>query len=396
MNHPALIDEAFRSLEKYCRGEDFKGWDPFDGLNSRLFQATPLRRSRLARLAWLQLFKRNPLNLRPLVGVPKQENAKGLALFLHGYCLWQRWEPSPEKLRIIEDLVERILRLKSPGFSGNCWGYNFDWQARAFFQPRATPTVVATSFVGQALAEAYALLGREPLRQELLAIAPFLLKDLNRSVDAQGDFAFSYSPLDRTQVFNASLLGSRMLARLCELSPEPRPDWLEAARRSASFCAKHQRPNGAWPYGTLPFHQWVDNFHTAYNLECLHEYQRVSGDRAFEANIRRGLDYFLANFFTPKGESKYYDNSLYPIDIHAPAQLVVCLSRLGLFERHRELVERVLGWTLQNMRTPKGFFIYQKKKIFSSKIPYMRWAQAWMFYGLSFYLWEVNRMKPLP
>jgi len=140
----------------------------------------------------------------------------------------------------------------------------------------------------------------------------------------------------------------------------------------------------------------VDNFHTAYNLECLHEYQRVSGDRAFEANIRRGLDYFLANFFTPKGESKYYDNSLYPIDIHAPAQLVVCLSRLGLFERHRELVERVLGWTLQNMRTPKGFFIYQKKKIFSSKIPYMRWAQAWMFYGLSFYLWEVNRMKPLP
>jgi len=38
------------------------------------------------------------------------------------------------------------------------------------------------------------------------------------------------------------------------------------------------------------------------------------------------------------------------------------------------------------MQDKNGYFYYQLKKGISSKIPYMRWAQAWMFYALSEYL----------
>src|ERR671917_1469963 len=75
------IEDAFESLAAWCRARGYAGSDPFDALNSRAFQATPLRRSRLARIAWTQLFKRSPVNLRPLALVPAGRNAKGTALF---------------------------------------------------------------------------------------------------------------------------------------------------------------------------------------------------------------------------------------------------------------------------------------------------------------------------
>jgi hypothetical protein len=63
--------------------------------------------------------------------------------------------PADDKMNTIDYLTETIIGLKSENYSGACWGYNFDWQARAFFQPRYTPTVVATTFIANALLDAY-------------------------------------------------------------------------------------------------------------------------------------------------------------------------------------------------------------------------------------------------
>ena len=81
---------------------------------------------------------------------------------------------------------------------------------------------------------------------------------------------------------------------------------------------------------------------------------------------------------------------MYPIDIHAPAQLIVTLSRLHVLNKHKSLVDSVLNWTIDNMQSKDGSFYYQKRKYFTNKIPYMRWTQAWMFYGFSFYIKNTN------
>ena len=49
-----------------AKTEGFAGHDPFDGLNSVLFQLTPLKHIQTARLAWLQMVKRSPVDLRAL------------------------------------------------------------------------------------------------------------------------------------------------------------------------------------------------------------------------------------------------------------------------------------------------------------------------------------------
>ena len=274
------------------------------------------------------------------------------------------------------------------GYSGNCWGYNFDWQAKAFFQPKNTPTVVATTFISQCLLDAYEITGEDQLLNMARSACDFITKDLNQTFDDNGNFAFSYSPLDKTVVFNASLLGSRLLSRVYSFTHEN--ELLEPARKSVIYCCDYQQNDGSWSYGTLDFHQWIDNFHTGFNLECIADYMKYSGDNSFKDRLTMGFDYYIKTFFTHKGISKYYNNSIYPIDIHAPAQMIITLSKLGKFQEYRNIAEKVISWTIENMQSDKGYFYYQVNKYFSSRIPYMRWAQAWMFYALSEYLLQTD------
>ena len=69
-----------------------------------------------------------------------------------------------------------------------------------------------------------------------------------------------------------------------------------------------------------------------------------------------------------------------------PAQLLITLARLGKLEEHKVAADNVLTWTIRNMQAPGGFFYYQVNKYFSSRIPYIRWAQSWMFYALTTYI----------
>jgi rhamnogalacturonyl hydrolase YesR len=116
------------------------------------------------------------------------------------------------------------------------------------------------------------------------------------------------------------------------------------------------------------------------------DYRKYTGDHSFDTNIEKGMKYYLSTFFDKEGRSAYYSNSLYPIDIHAPSQLFVTLHKAGNFAENRQLADRVLEWTVKNMQSEQGYFYYQKRKYLTNKIPYMRWSQAWIFYGLTYYL----------
>lgn len=394
------VIEALTSLKRYCENENFKGWDPYDGLNSRVFQSLPyFKTSPLWRLVVIQGFKRCPVNLRKLLLVPKEHNAKGIGLFLQGYCnLYKAVESNPEYSewlgsleeikRQIHELARLLLSMQSKGdYHGACWGYNFDWQARRLFLfPKNTPTVVATNFCASALIDAYEVTGEKTYLDTALSAAEFVMRDLHRSKQ-EGGFLFSYSPLPGNDtVYNASLLGSKLLSLCYRYTKDPA--YLDAARQSVQACCKGQAQDGSWVYGLLPVQKWIDSFHTGYNLDGLIAYEENTGDNSFRPHIEKGFEFYINNFFNPDGSPKYYHDRQYPIDIHCPGQLFVTLSRLRRFDQHRELAEKVLDWTIGNMQDKKGYFYYQLKPGISSKIPYMRWSNSFMFNALSYYLLE--------
>jgi hypothetical protein len=391
--------DSFRLLLNYCERQQFKGWDPYDGLNSKVFQAIPFAsRSAFLRLCVIQGFKRSPINLRPLALIAKDYNPKGIALCLHAYAnLAQLLEKSPnlqevlgcrkQILEKINKLAQLLISLRSEGnYHGACWGYNFDWQSRrSFLFPKYTPTVVATTFAVDALHSAYLATGNQQLLDMALTSAEFVMQDLHRTKCERG-FIFSYSPFKGNDtVYNASLLGSKLLA-LCYHYTQ-NSDYLQAARESVIACCEVQREDGAWVYGAQPVQSWVDSFHTGYNLVALHAYEQYTGDKQFHHAIEKGFNYYIENFFESDGCPKYYDNKKYPIDIHCPAQLLVTLAELGFTKQYQPLAEKVLHWTDENMRSQKeGFYYYQLKRGISSKISYMRWSNAFMLYALSHYL----------
>jgi hypothetical protein len=381
----SIINATLSKLTDYCKSESYKGYDPFDGLNSKFFNIFQIFKIYSFRLLWIQFFKRSPVNFRKIAGIKKEHNPKGLGLFLSGYCNLYKTNPNQETLDEIKFFIGEIKSCQSKGYSGICWGYNFDWQSKAFYQPKGTPSVVVTSFVGCALLDAYEI----TLDDELIKIArsacDFILKDLNRTYDENGDFSFSYSPLDKTQVFNASLLGARLLCRTYSYTKDQ--ILIDESQKVVSYVCKYQQKNGAWNYSPLPFHAWIDNFHTGYILECIFTYQSISHNLSFNKYLENGLDYYLNTFFEQNGLPKYYSNYKYPIDLHTTAQLIVTLSKLKILNEKKELVDKVLFWSIENMFDhKKGYFHYYKEKYFTIKIPYMRWTQAWMFLGMTYYL----------
>lgn len=384
------VSKSFQDLKDYCEKEGYKGWDPYDGLNSKIFSATPLKRWDIARLAWIQGFKRSPINFRKLLLVPKEYNAMGIGLFLNGYCklleLARKGNLEFGTVQELEDKVHELARLlislKTPGYSGACWGYNFDWQARRLFLfPAYTPTVVATTFCSSALVFAYELTQEKEYLEIGISACEFIKNDLNRT-PYNGGHIFSYSPFNgNNTVFNASLLGAKTLSLGYHYTKNT--EYKELANSAVKAAVSAQAEDGSWIYGMLSVQSWIDSFHTGFNLDAITFYQRFTGDNQFQYSIEKGLEFYLANFFLEDGTPKYYHNKTYPIDIHCPGQLTVTLSTLGLVRENSSLIKKVTGWAIDNMQDKKGFFYYQLKKGLSSKISYMRWSNAFMFNALA-------------
>ena len=176
-NQAAAIRDCIDSLMAYCRKNDWAGFDPYDALNSRLFNLTPFVKSRLCRIAMTQIMKRLPVNLRPLLLVPREQNPKAIALFLMAFLKLSKLGLLDQK-DLIEAMVERLVALRSPDTSYWCWGYSFPWQTRTDVVPRWSPNLVCTSFVANALLDAYELRQESRYLSMARSAGEYILNDL--------------------------------------------------------------------------------------------------------------------------------------------------------------------------------------------------------------------------
>lgn len=382
------FEKIYDELFAYCEAENFAGYDPFDGLNSRIFRFLPLKYFAISRLAWLQMVKRAAKNLRPALKIEKGVNPKGIALFALAEISRFRTTYKSNHAENAKSFLETLLELKVefPKTKNQkpktAFGYNFDWQSRAFFAPEGTPTIVPTAFAAQAFLEGFQLFGEEIYLETLKEICNFITEDLNRVGESDDEICFSYTPLDKSVIFNASLLAGEVLANVGQITNDEK--YLKLAEKTANFVIKRQRSDGAWAYGAKLRHAWVDNFHTAYILLSLFRLQKLIPDFNCAETIEKGLNYWLENFFLTDGTPKYYDKETFPVDIHSASAAVVALCELNEFDaRCLPLAEKVLHWTIENMLDSNGFFYYQKRENGIVKTPFIRWSQAWTAFAIS-------------
>ncbi len=386
------IEACVIQLLQYCEKRNWAGVDPYDALNSRVLAKTPLMNSRVIRIAFTQALKRLPVNIRPWLRIDNAQNPKALGLFLmaalklQGIGLLHRDD-------LVTMIIERLKMLRSPELPYWCWGYSFPWQTRTILVPRWAPNIVCTSFVANALLDAYERVQEPELLRMAISAGDYIVSTLYWT-DTDGTASFSYPlPGLRSQVHNANFLAAAMLCRLYRHCG--RTTFLDAAFRSARYSARRQREDGAWAYGEHGNQGWVDHFHTGYNICALRTIGIAAETDEFEPCLARGFDFYRRHFFTTEGAPKYFHNRTYPLDVHSAAQsLITLISLKDLGEDNIQLAEAVWKWAYSNIWDPSGFFYYQVHPCWTNRISYMRWSQAWMLLALSTLLEHSDRSQP--
>lgn len=372
------MDKVKTSIQKllaYIESEAYMGYDPYDALDSPLFQSV-LFKPKYFRFGIQQFVKRVPINLRPLLKIKKGYNPVTLGLCIQAYSGLLLVFPSQKshfENKIIS-LISELKRLISHGFHGACWGYDFYWQARYAEIPAYQPNVVATGIIANSLYFCYKVTGNIDASALCISAADFVLQDLKRSYDGSS-FCFSYSPYDKQQVYNASAKGVRVISHAYALT---RDESLKTVASDAvKYILKRQQPDGSWNYSEVG--RWVDSYHTGYILDCLHEYIDCTDDTSISDNLIKGIKYYRENFFSSEGIPKLFPKELYPIDCTSAGQALLTLSRF----KDEAMAMNVAHWMIENMQAPEGFFYYRKYKIFTNHTSFMRWSNAWMIAGLS-------------
>ena len=144
-----MIEKGLDKLKTYIENEGYKGYDPYDALLSPFFKLPILKSNKWIRFGTQQLVKRLPFSIRPLLFVPKGYNPVTLGLSIQAYAYLYQAESNnkEEYLKKIDYLVNELKTLIPKGFSGACWGYDFDWEARYSKIPAYQPSVVATGII---------------------------------------------------------------------------------------------------------------------------------------------------------------------------------------------------------------------------------------------------------
>ena len=370
---PGTIHE----LQHWVESHDYKGYEPFDGLSSWL---RPLTFEKEFPLRLLQQFVRqSPLNVRPLVGVPRKDSTKGRGYMAWGYLVRYGTHRRQEDLDKAIACLRWLDQHKVPRFAHHSWSNHFDFAGRGGTYTRDDPIIVWTSLIGHAYVEAFEATGDEWFLRIARSACDWIM-ELPRERTASGD-CLSYLADRQVTIHNANMLGAGFLARTAKHCAND--EYRRVARSAMEYSCTRQRADGSWWYAEEDKFHWIDNFHTGYNLDSLKHYLEATGDDAFRPNLNRGLEFFIRHFFESDGCPKYYHDRTYPVDIQCAAQAIDTLAVFG--ETSPEclaLGQKVAAWTIGHMRDRRGFFYYRKYPLVTAKTPMLHWGQATMFKGL--------------
>jgi hypothetical protein len=438
-----IIEESLQKLINYIESQNYRGYDPYDALKSPLFRLPVLRSNKLIRFGAQQLVKRCPLNLRPLLRIPKGYNPVTLGLCIQGYSYLARSSelraqalPAEAKRRQGSE-SERTLYPHFPITPSPHLPLSPSQEAQgkeSFAPSDHTHRLPNTEY-------------RLPITyDECIKRIEFLINELKNLIppgyhgacwgyDFPWEARYASIPsLQPTEVATGIITNALYIAYkttgnndcaelikssahfvlndlqrsyegdkyIFSYSPFDNQQVFNAsmkgvriiaqaysltgdenlksqARRAVQFVVSHQRSDGSWGYSLASEGGWTDNYHTGYILDCLHDYGLLTGDNEFDQNLKSGYDYYKTHFIEESGMPCFYSDKAYPGDCTSGAQTILTLVRFG----DHELARKVALWIICNMQSANGSFYYRKYKNYTIKTNFMRWSDAWMFEALT-------------
>jgi len=383
-----IAENSILSLHSFVKENGWKGYDPYDGLNSK-FTLCISSRSKWIRVFFVQFNKSFPVNLRSILRIKKGIHIKGMGLFALAFLKLFR---TIGNVDFLEDAASCLDFLKNKSLKGrypdHCWGDYFEYQpvkSALTTNTTNTPDIINTVVCALAFLEHYKITGSK----ESLGIATssknFIVDTLY--VNKDGKTFFKYTPTSEPSriTYNASTHGAMFLSKINKYVKDKKNS--EIAIKVMNYIISKQKPNGVWYYSEANGKEVIQiDFHQGFILDDLYDfikYTKPFNDRYIKA-LLKGAEFYKNEQFLPDGKAKWRWPRVYPIDIHNQAQGIITFSRLSEIEPgHLDFAKKIAFWTIENMQGRTGEFYYQNWRFFANKIPYMRWGQAWMMLALS-------------
>ena len=310
-------------------------------------------------------------------------------------------------------------------FKEYCWGYPFDWVWRGGVIKQQTPLITTTPYVYEAFLQVYEIFEKEksesdPLtlslspsvkgrgessmarrdeyKQILESIARHAANDIKDFRTSEKAGSCSYTPFDEGGVINAATYRAFLLTSASQVFS--RDDYWKIAERNLNFVLENQNPDGSWPYAVDGVRDFIDHFHTCFVMKALAKIHALTGHKACEGALARGVDYYLKNLFDkdglPKPFSKAPRLTVYRRELYDCAE---CINLCLLLRDHVPQLETTLVMVvedvLNNWIKGDGSFRSRRLHFGWDNVPMHRWGQAQMFRSFAFYLREARKAEKL-
>lgn len=378
-----LAEQSFLRLHNYLVGNDYMGYEFDDILGSKIVRTMCANNLLLKRVA-VQVGKRSPLNIRPFVGVKKLASTKANGFFAKAYLTQYAASKEEQWLQCALNKLQWLLDNHSEGYSGLSWGNSFEFASRGGSFQKGMPTVVWSAHIADAFDLAYAIT-RDPLYEDAVGrVCQFIMHDLERKEDEHG-ICIAYAPGIIEPIHNSNLLAASTLLRGWRSTGDK--TILEVAKRAYAWTAHYQNSDGSFYYGVGDKYHWIDNFHTAYNVDRLLIGYELGGESVVPFSIvQTTFEYWTKTFFLKDGTPKFYHNRVFPIDIQCAAQAIETLSKChSLFPQSRHLNDKLVTWTIGHMQKRNGSFLYQMRPFWKNRLESIHWGQSTMLAALAHY-----------
>jgi len=381
-----IFHNSVTELYDYVKKNGYKGYDPYDGLNSQVTSSIA-KKSKWLSMAIIQAFKSSPIDFRGFFQVNKSINLKSIGLFASAYL--KLYNVTKEK-KFLNDAEYCLDLLKNTSlkerYAEYCWvASSYNVQFPDDLGTPDVPSIVCTATCTLSFLQHYETTGSEESLWIAKSAANFIMKYLYLNDKEKSIFRYTPTYNTNISIYNASTFGARILSHIYRYTNNT--ELLEISHKVMDYIVSKQKTNGAWYFSEMNgVERKQIDFHQGFILDALDDFiinTRPDDGKYLEA-LLKGVDFYKNEQFLPDGRCKWRYPRRWPIDIHNQAQGIITFSRLrDRKPEYLDFARTIADWTITHMQDKSGYFYYQKWPIVTNKISYIRWGQAWMLFALS-------------
>lgn len=372
------IEDVISKSISHIEAMEYRSFDLFDTLTcSWIDKATS--KSDLVRRIAIQINSKSPIDLHWL-GMRKMIHTKLISDLLWTYSL-------NYSVKKALPIYTKLTDLKIKGHE-SVWGLNFPYTSRFINSKANTPNIYNTATTGLAICEFCNLNNskNEELRTQIESIV-YSLFHVFAFTDEGSKGWVTYYPGQKSPTYNVNALTAYFLCKANKTLDKKCANDV-VIQKLINLLIEEQNTDGSWYYSRSEIGKWIDGFHTGFIIESLaYVYSHGFESVTLKNTLNKAWNYYITNLFTTEGYPKYYNiSNKFPIEAQNCAQAIQTLSLTGLWLgwHKKELLEKVISKSIDDLYNSKGYFFYKKTKYFTYKQSYLRWSTAPMLVALSY------------